>query len=81
MTEGINIEKLKEKYQPHKIELDLTKVIAENKDLFHNLTNEAAIQNMKEFQAEKYQNYEDQIEPDKSSKLKGWGCWTGPNIK
>lgn len=36
---------------------------------------------MKDFQAEKYQDFEQEIVPDKNSKPKGWGNWAGPGIK
>lgn len=41
LIEGISLDKLKQKYQPNRIELDLTQAIHENQDLFANL-NQAA---------------------------------------
>lgn len=34
LTQGIDISKLKEKYQPNRVELDLKQAIQDNRDLF-----------------------------------------------
>lgn len=53
-----------------------------NRNIFNNVDtqNDAVMENLREFQQDKQQNFEQDIEPDQK-KLKGWGSWAGPNIK
>lgn len=44
------MENLKSKYQPERVPIDLTSLIAENKDIYEAQGNEAVIENMREFQ-------------------------------
>lgn len=53
-----------------------------NREVFNHYDgdNEAVLENIREFQDNKQEDYERDIEPD-NKKLKGWGNWAGPNLK
>ncbi len=53
LIQGIDIQKLKEKYQPNRIDLKIDNVVEENRELFNSLMNEAAVENMRDFEADK----------------------------
>ena len=53
LAKGFNVDKLKEKYHPDKIEMNIEEIIQNNPDVFKNIRNEAVLDNMKEFQKEK----------------------------
>lgn len=59
--------------------MDLADLIANNKEIYEG-KNQAALENVRQFQQEKLQEYEQQIQPDKKA-LTGWGAWAGPGIK
>lgn len=69
--------RLKEKYQPNRVELDLREAITKNKEIF--TQNEAVLDNYREFQAQKAENYIAEL-PVEPKKQKGWGTWAGPGI-
>jgi hypothetical protein len=52
LTEGIDINRLKEKYQPNRVDLDLKEAIMQNKEIFTE-QNQAIMDNYRDFQAEK----------------------------
>lgn len=57
LTSGIDINRLKEKYQPNRVNLDLREAIDKNKEIF-NVQNDAILENYRDFQANKHQEYE-----------------------
>jgi U3 small nucleolar RNA-associated protein 14 len=78
LTSGIDINRLKEKYQPNRVNLDLREAIDKNKEIF-SVQNDAILENYRDFQANKHQEYEANL-PTEQKKLKGWGNWAGPGI-
>ena len=47
LTEGINLGNLQSKYQPERIAIDLTTLIADNKEIYEGQQNEAVIENVR----------------------------------
>lgn len=69
--------RLKEKYQPQRTDLDLTEAIKIHKEAFTG--NEVVEENYREFEREKYKDYEAEM-PAEKKVMKGWGGWAGPGI-
>jgi hypothetical protein len=66
LIKGINVNDLKEKYQPKRVDLKLNEqLLQQNRDLFNETDNDAVIDNLREFHEDKLENYENQMEPSK----------------
>lgn len=61
LIKGINVQNLQSKYQPERVPIDLTTLIAENKQIYEHVDNEAALENIREFQQEKLNEIEEEI--------------------
>ena len=46
LTEGIDVEKLKNKYNPERVNIDLSSLISQNKEIY-NQNNEAIMENIR----------------------------------
>ncbi len=51
----------------------------QNKEIFTQQQNEAILDNYRDFQAQKADNYIAEL-PSDPKKQKGWGSWAGPGI-
>lgn len=47
LVKDINIQNLQSKYQPERVPIDLTTLIAENRDIYEAEHNEAALENIR----------------------------------
>ncbi len=66
LTKGLNLQNLKDKYQPQRVDLKLNEELLEmNRNIFNNTENqiEAVLENLREFQEEKQFNFQQDIEP------------------
>ena len=78
LTEGIDVNKLKEKYQQNRPTVDLTDALARNRETFE-AENHALEENYRDFEAQKQEDLEADL-PAEKKKQQGWGSWAGPGI-
>ena len=78
LTEGIDVNKLKEKYQQNRPTVDLTDALARNRETFE-AENHALEENYRDFEAQKQEDLEADL-PAEKKKQQGWGSWVGPGI-
>ena len=78
LTEGIDVNKLKEKYQQNRPTVDLTDALARNRETFE-AENHALEENYRDFEAQKQEDLEADL-PAEKKKQQGGGSGAGPGI-